>query len=986
MKRLTDLQTLRIDPSKTLSFNYKRKKYQGISGDTVATALYSNGIRIFSRSLKYRRPRGLYSLNGECGNCFMDIDGMPNIPAETTLLRDGMKIKPQTGWFGPEFDLMGFMNKMDSFMPAGFYYRRFHKPYRLWPFFLKRIRKAAGSGGIDPDFRIKGNYDEQYINADVCVIGGGPAGIMAALASAGQGLRVVLTEARPWVGGFIDHRPGEYLPDMPLFMRAWELETKLEDASDVRVFCNTFMTGFYSNNLITAFQKGTETDSFSERYIEIRAQSIVVATGCTERPLLFDNNDRPGIMQISCAHRLARAYGLVPGERAVFSIGHNLGLEAALDLSDLGLTVLAVADSRPDGQEPELIQGLADRKIPFLRGWVATRAYGGKLLNKVTLSTTDGIKQRDYECDLLVASAGLTPCSGPLFLAGAKMEFDSHTGFFLPKQLPDKVHAAGRLLGFHDGVSVETSGWLAGLAAAKDCGAPADSLLKETQDKLRELPGPVRGSKLAQPPTADSAGSKRFICFDEDATVKNVNQACEMGFDTVELAKRFAAVGTGPCQGGIPGHNLPLIISQYHEDSDPELPSTVRPPLFPTFLATYAGTSHDMFKQTPVYEVQEKAGAIFRRVGVWKRARYFSDDLTCQQEVENVRNNVGLTDVSTLGKFRIFGPDALKALQRVYVGDMSGISGYKIKYSAMCNEDGCLIDDGVILKEGENNYYITTSTARAGATVEWFRYHTRYDQWNFHMVNLTDAFGAINLAGPKSRDVLQKLTNADLSNLSFQFMDYRRFTLERQDLGMFKTGEVPKIPVHVMRLGFVGELSYEIHVPASFMQSAWDMLMEAGRDFGIRPFGLEAQNVLRLEKGHVIIGQESEIRTTLHDLGMGYLWARKKQGTKNIGDPSLSFTKHQVGRLKLIGFKMENPDETPGDGSLIVDNTIRGHVCTARHSHTLKESIGMGLVESQLAREGNRLEIFEPGAGDKRLYATVVKMPFYDSEGKRLRI
>ncbi|MCP4104810.1 MAG: FAD-dependent oxidoreductase [Desulfobacteraceae bacterium] len=988
-KRLTDLQTLRIDPAKNLSFNYKRKKYQALSGDTVATALYSNGIRIFSRSLKYYRPRGIYSLNGECDNCYMEIDGVPNVPAEITVLRDNMKIKPQTGWPSPEFDFMGFADNLDSFMPAGFYYRRFHKPYKLWPFFLKQIRKAAGSGSVEHDFQMQGNYDEQYINADVCVIGGGPAGIMAAIAAEEQGLRTVLLEARPWVGGFTDHRPMEYKPGLPLFMRAWELETKLENTPGIRVFCNTFMTGFYSNNLITAFQKGGESDSFNERYLEIRAQSVVVATGCIERPLLFDNNDRPGIMQVSCAHRLARAYGLVPGKHAVFSIGHNLGLEAALDLSDLGMEIHAVADSRPDGQDPELVEGLIERRITFLKGWTTAKAYGRKMLNKVKLCSTDGIKQRNFECDILVASAGLTPYSGPLFMARAKMEFDSHTGFFLPKQLPDKVHAAGRLLGFHDTVSVETSGYLAGLAAAEDCGATVGSLLKETQDKLRELPGPARGSKLVQAPFSGSTGSKRFICFDEDATVKNVNQACEMGFDSVELAKRFAAVGTGPCQGGISGHNLPLVISQFHEDSVfTEPPSTIRSPLVPAYLATYAGAGHDIFKRTPVYDLQENVGAVFRRVGEWKRARYFSDDFTSREEIENVRNYVGIMDVSTLGKFRIFGPDALKALQRIYVGDMSKISGSKIKYSAMCNEDGCLIDDGVILKEEENNYYITTSSARAGSTVEWFRYHTRYEKWNFHMVNLTDAFGAINLAGPNARKVLQRLTNTDLSNTPFPFMDYRRFVLDKKDFEnyeMFKSKGLPKIPVHVMRLGFVGELSYEIHVPASFMQAAWNLLMEAGRDFNIRPFGLEAQNALRLEKGHVIIGQESELRTTLHDLGMGALWSRKKETSETVGGTSLSFTKHQVGRLKLIGFIMENSEETPADGSLIVDDTIRGHVCTARYSYTLKQSIGMALVESQLIREGNRLEIFEPGAGEKRLFATVAPMPFYDPEGKRLK-
>jgi sarcosine oxidase subunit alpha len=448
-----------------------------------------------------------------------------------------------------------------------------------------------------------------------------------------------------------------------------------------------------------------------------------------------------------------------------------------------------------------------------------------------------------------------------------------------------------------------------------------------------------------------------------------------MGFDKEELSKRFTAAGTGPTQGGIPGHNLPLIISQYHSDpTESIVPTTVRPPLTPTLLRTYAGRNPDPYKRTPLHEIQKNSGAVFHRAGVWKRARYFSEDLTARSEIQNVRNNVGLIDVSTLGKFRVFGPDSLKALQRVYVGDMSRIPEGKVKYSAMCNDDGCLIDDGVITQRGENDYYLTTSTGRSGVTIEWIRYHTKYDGWDFHIVNLTEAFGAINLAGPHAREVFQQITDADLSNEAFPFMGYREFTLKGT------------VPVRVMRLGFVGELSYEIHVPASYTHTVWEWLLKVGDEFGIRPFGLEAQNALRLEKGHVIIGQESEIRTTLHDLGLRFLWYRKKPEAKAVGSFALKDTEHQEGRLKLVGFKMDDPSETPDDGSVIVDTEIRGYVCTARHSFTLEESVGLALVESHLAKEGAQLKIFEAGAGDKRLYATVVPTPFYDPEGKKLRM
>lgn len=971
MKRLPQTPTQRIDRAREISFSYRGGICRGMAGDTAASALYANGVRIFSRSIKYHRPRGLYSLDGLCSNCLMEIDGVPNVRAETTLLREGMAVEPQNVIGSPERDLLGFLDRLDWAMPVGFYYRWFHKPYRYWPFFQNRIRKMAGIGKLNPEWK-GGRYDEVYLNAEICILGGGPAGIAAALAAAGQGLRVILLEARPWPGGFYDWRSVENAQGEPLYERAANLAARLDETPGVRVFKRTAATGFYSDNLITAVQSGGDGDAFDERYLEIRAGSVVVATGCVERPLIFDHNERPGVMQVSCAHRLAKTYGLLPGEKAVFSVGDDLGIEAAAELSDLGLEVLCVADCRPDGQDPGAVEALLKRGIPFVPGWTAGKVRGRRTVEGVTLASVDGVRRKEFPCDLLVASAGLAPAAGPLFLAKAEMAYDVHTGFFLPRGLPPRVHAAGRILGYAHPASIEASGTLAGLTAAAECGAALGDRVKEAAQRLQELPGPSRGSKIVMAP---GKGRKRFVCFDEDVTVKQIDGACEMGFDAVELAKRFTAAGTGPGQGGIPGHNLPLILSQYHcEPLGSSRPSTVRPPLTPTLLATYAGETHDIFKRTPLNDSQEKAGGIFRRAGVWKRARFFSKDFSCKAEIENVRKNVGMIDVSTLGKFRIFGPDALKALQRVYVGDMSRMTEGKVKYSAMCNEDANLIDDGVIVKMGENDYYFTASTGRTGATAGWFRYHTRYDGWDFNIVNVTDAFGAINLAGPNSRAVLGKLTDLDLCNEAFPFMGFRQTKLN----GI--------VPARLMRLGFVGELSYEVHVPSSMTQAVWDWLVEAGAEFHVRPFGLEAQNVLRLEKGHVIIGTESEIRTTLHDLGMGFLWNRGKPEAKTVGAAALRFTERQEGRLKLVGFKMDQAGQTPRDGSLVVDDAIRGHVCTVRFSHTLNESIGLALVEPQLAEEGGRLRIFQDGGGDERLNATVVPTPFYDPEGKRLKM
>ncbi len=975
MNRLNQLPTLRIDPSEKLSLSYRGKTCLGVAGDTVATALFANDVRVFARSLKYHRPRGLYSLDGECSNTCMDVNGIPNVRTENTLLENGMVVKDQNVKGSANRDWLAFIDKLDWMMPAGFYYKTMHKPAAMWPVAMKQIRKAAGLGVISADHKMKGLYDEVFIKAEITVIGGGAAGMTAALAAAGSGLRVVLLESRPHLGGCFDYRVSTTGDDTPLYKRARELARQVDECGNIRVFRHTSMIGAYNNNLITAFQVGKADDSFTERYIEIRSDSVVVATGCIERPLIFEHNERPGVMQVGCAHRMARTYGLMAGSEAVFSIGHDLGLEAAIDLFDLGMKINCVADIREDGQNPELMLALAERKIPVLKGWVAAKTHGCRKVKKVTLSTVEGTVKRQFPCDLLVASAGLTPVIGPFLLAQAEMSYDSRTGYFLPTGLPKKMFPAGRMTGVNNPDSIEASGRLAGLkaaaAAAAAAGADMDKAVAEAEKAVSAHPGPERGCKLV---TAPVKGRKSFICFDEDTTIKNIKQAIDMGFDVPELIKRFTSASTGPGQGGIPGHNLPLFVARYTASINTPVPTTVRPPLVPTFLATYAGYNHHMFKHTPLHDSQKADGGIFRNIGVWQRARYFSDDLECREEILNVRNNVGMLDGSTLGKFRIHGPDALKALQRVYVSDMSKAKEDRIKYTAMCNDDGCVIDDGVVVKLGKNDYYFTTSSGRAGQTVEWFRYHTRFDGWDFNIVNLTDAMSVINLSGPNARKVLTKIVDIDVSNKAFPYAGYKELLIK------------DTVFVRAMRLGFVGELSYELHVPSSYTQAVWDMLKEAGAEFGIRNFGVEAQNVLRMEKCHIILGSESEQRTNLLDVGLGFLWDRKKTDAKTVGAVALRQAENDVGRLKLVGIRMEDDTRAAHEGSLIVDTKVRGYVATMRKSFTTGEAVGMALVESQLSDIGTRLEIFEDECNGVRLYARVVPMPFYDPEGKRMKM
>ena len=1053
--RLVPGPTCRVDFSRPLDFTFLGRPVRGFAGDTVASALYAARVRVFGRSLKYHRPRGLHSMDGESSNTLMRIDGVPNECAETTALRAGMSVSAQNVRGDPRRDVFGFIDAFDRMMPAGFYYRVGHRPRRAWPLFRDGLRRMAGTGVLDPrrglgrgggvvggKVAVAGNRAasgnragggsrpgrgkrargakrarnanrarsglraERYLNADVAVVGGGAGGMAAALAAAESGLRVCLFERRPWLGGHLAWRVREFESEA-LYRRGERLAARLlrarsRSAGIVKIFTNSPVTGVWGENLLTGFTIGTDDDGFRECHWECRAKAVVIAAGCMDRPLVFTHNDRPGVMQVQTAWRLARTYAVRPGKAAVFSVGDDLGLEAALDLADLGVAIAAVADAREaGGQDCALLEGLGDRGIEVLPGWAASRVMGRKGVRGIEVRSLNGGGGRRLRGDLLVANAGAQPRIGTLASAGARLAYCTRTHGYQPVELPRDVFVAGSMTGLRDPRAIEASGRLAGHRAAGSVAADA------AQRDLRSLPGPPAGCGIAHGPGI-GRGAKAFVDLDEDGTCKNVAESVRQGFDVPELAKRFGGFGLGPGQYRIAGQNLAMIMARMRGDPvEAALPTTVRPPLSPPSLATLAGPNHDVRKRTPLHGELAARGAIFRRAGAWERARYFTEDRTCRDEIRNVRRNVGVLDSSPLGKFRVFGPDALRALQRVYISDMRKARPGRCLYSAMCNDMGHLMDDGVVVGEGENDYYFTTSSGRAGSTVEWFRYHTRHDGWDFNLVNLTDVLGSLNLAGPNARRVLERVTGDDVSNGAFPYLGCRRITV----------GD--GVETRCLRLGFVGELSFELHVPSSYCKYVWDMLLEAGADLGIQPFGLEAQYCLRAEKGHVIIGAESEARVTLTDIGMGWLWDREDTGSRKVGAPALRACEKQPGRMKLVGFRVDKDggggggrgrgggrgvgrrsgggggDRGPGpgtrsprDGALVVDgDEIEGYVCTTRRSEALGWRYGMALVRDGVAVEGDRIEIRQEEKPSRRVSctATVVPMPFYDPEGTRPR-
>jgi len=529
-----------------------------------------------------------------------------------------------------------------------------------------------------------------------------------------------------------------------------------------------------------------------------------------------------------------------------------------------------------------------------------------------------------------------------------------------------------------DEEAIEVQARVAGLEALNDAGADVGSQLRSAREEVEALSSPRPAMNLVQ---TTGKGYMRFVCLDEDVTVGQVEQAVGEGFYQAELVKRYTAAGTGPSQGYLSGYNVAMVVSEKRGLTPGIIPPTrVRPPVIPTSMAALAGRKYHVTKRTPVHDQQASLGATFRLAGDWLRASHFTDEKACE-EIRSVRENVGFIDISTLGKFRVHGPDALRLLQRVYVNDMGKVAEGRLTYSVMCNEEGVVVDDGVVTKLGENDYFFTTSTSRAPYTREWLLFHSKEENWQVGVANLTDAYAAINLAGPLARDVLANLTQEDVGNETLPFMGFRKMTI------------CWDIPAMIARIGFVGEICYEIHVPASFGPALHDAVVQIGNPMGIQPFGLEAQSVLRLEKGHVIIVVDTDNHTTLHEIGLGRLWSQHKTDARTVGVPALTFAEQQTHREKLVGFMMEHPEETPPDGAIVVaDGVVKGRVCTSRYSPTLRESIGMALVEPDLAAIGGSLEIYRDRKlkGNRlpeiqTLKAKVVPMPFYDPKGDRIR-
>jgi sarcosine oxidase subunit alpha len=959
MTRLPPQPGERLDRSQTLSFTFDGKPVEALGGDTIGSALYAAGQRTFSRSFKYHRRRGLMCCAGQCPNCMVAVDGAPGVRACTEPVREGMTVEHLNAQPSLELDAMAVTDKLGGpFTPPGFYYKTFIRPRRLWPLYEWVLRHAAGLGRL-PQRQAERTWRTEYRrrHTDVLVIGAGHAGLSAAIAAAELGADVVLADEGPEPGGRLLWEGGHE--------QARALTARARKAG-VEILTSAPALGHF-DGLVPVWQGST--------LHQVRARRHVYATGAIEQPLVFPGNDLPGVMLSAGARRLATLYGVRPGVRAVVASTSDRGLLAASALAELGIDVLAVADLRRTPSPASAL--LREQGIDTLHGWTVVEASGRRAVTGVTLAPVAdgggagaaGAGPRQLECDLLLVAGGEAPATALIAQAGGRTEYDTERGHFRLAELPPGVLAAGEVAGEGEDHAVQASGERAGLAAAHALGlgdARSAARSEELDARIAETP---RGEQAPAPTLAKdpSSKAKAFTCFCEDVTAKDIHRGVQEGYDSIELCKRFTTVTMGPCQGRMCQLSSIRLMSEETGQSLEQVgTTTARPPWSTVPLGALAGRPIEPAKRSSIHARHRELGASIKWAGDWRRAYDYGDP---EGEALNVHEAAGLIDVSTLGKLLVRGSQAGEFLDRLYPNRLSNLKPGRVRYGVLSTDAGRIMDDGTIGRIDEDTFYVTTTSSGAGAVEQWFSWWLADWKLDVQLSDVTQALCAVNLAGPRAREILARLTDADCSPEAFAYLDSCQ-------------ARVAGVQALLMRIGFVGELGYEIHFPAAYGEDVWNAILIAGEAEGIRPFGLEPQRILRLQKQHIIVGQDTDSEST--PFGAGMPWAVKLDKPEAfIGKWALARAAELPAETALVGFTLAD-GQVPTEGAVVLDQQGRaaGQVTSARRSRQLDRVIGMAWVPSALASDGQWITISDNGA---RLSASVVTEPFYDPAGELLR-
>ncbi|WP_292162309.1 sarcosine oxidase subunit alpha [Mesorhizobium sp.] len=978
-----------IDRSVPLSFRFDGKTLVGFQGDTLASALLANGIKLVGRSFKYHRPRGILTAGSEEPNALVELRSgarrEPNTKATTAELYDGLEAASQNRWPSLNFDLMSVNQLFAPIFVAGFYYKTFMWPAKFWEsVYEPMIRRAAGLGraaGVsDPD-----HYDKAWAHCDVVIAGSGPAGLAAALAAGRSGARVILCEEDFVLGGRLlaDGGTIDGLPAAEWIARALG---ELSAMPDVRIMPRTTLFGVYDGGTYGAIEKVNDhlpvppEHQVRQRLWRIVAKRCVVAAGAIERPIVFAGNDTPGVMMASAMRSYMSRYAATPARRLALFTNNADGWRTVETALGAGLQVAAVIDARPDVSPAH--RSLAGKAgFPVLHGSVSSVDGGKDGVRKITVSLTGGARA-EVEADGLAVCGGWNPAVGLTSYHRGRPKWRDDIAAFVPDGAPPGMVAAGAANGAFGLGACLREGFEAGAAAARDTGRGGDAgSMPVASDEAFSLT-----------PLWHVAGKgKAFVDLQHDVTASDVELAQREGFESVEHLKRYTTLGMATDQGKTSNVAGLAIMAAVTGKSIPETGTTIyRPPYVPIAIGAFAGHHRDenfhAIRLTPSHHWAAEQGAVFVDTGLWKRAQWYprageKDWLeSVTREVKAVRGGVGFCDVSTLGKIDVLGPDAGAFLDRVYINSFSNLAVGKARYGLMLREDGIVYDDGTTSRLAEDHYFLTTTTAKAGLVMQHLEFcrQVLFPELDVQLTSVSDQWAQFSIAGPKTRDLLKEVVDPveDLSNEGFPFMGAREVVLRGG------------IKARLFRISFSGEMAFEISVPARYGEALVRNLMIAGKQFGVTPYGTEALGVMRIEKGHVA-GPELNGTTTAGDLGLGKMMSTKKDfvGRVMAGREALIAPNRQVvvgikptdkARRLRSGAHIIPKGEVPGPGN------DQGYVTSVCFSPMLDQWIGLGLVERGRDRIGEIVRAHDPLRGedyDVELCHSV----FYDPDGGRQR-
>ena len=984
MSQINRLSGGQIDPTTTVNFHFDGMAYRGHPGDTLASALLANGVRLMGRSFKYHRPRGVFSAGSEEPNALVELRSgnrqEPNTRATTAELFDGLVAKSQNRWPSLTFDAMEINDKFSNFLTAGFYYKTFMWPAAFWEkVYEPIIRKAAGLGALslqdDPD-----SYDKGFLHCDLLIIGSGPAGLSAALTAGKSGAEVILAEEDFAFGGRLN---AETIAVGDQSGADWAAKTAAELATmpNVRLMSRTTIIGAFDHGVYGAVERVSDHIAVPEagkpRQIlwRLYSKQTVLCTGALDRPIAFENNDRPGIMLASAMRSYANRWAVTPAQKVVVFTNHDDGHRTAVDLLAKGVGVAAVVDTRENAPK------IAD--CDLIAGGQVTNAHGRLGLNSVTVQTADG-QEQIIRCGALGVSGGWNPNVHMTCHQRGRPIWNPQLVAFCPgEELPQGMLVAGAAQGDFSTAAALTKGSEAAVAALSNIGiAAAEQPQPDTED----------GAVNITPFWYVKSGSGRaWLDLQNDVTVKDIKLSHQENFRSVEHLKRYTTLGMATDQGKTSNMGGLAIMAELTGKSIPETGTTIfRPPYTPVAIGAFAGRSTGAAfrptRLTPSHKWAAEQGATFVEVGMWLRAQWFPKAgethwrQSVDREVLATRKSVGICDVTTLGKIDVQGSDAATFLNKIYCNAFAKLAVGKTRYGLMLREDGIAMDDGTTARLAEDHFIMTTTTANAVGVYRHMEF-ARQCLWpdlDVQLISTTEAWAQYAVAGPNSRSLLRKIIDPefDISNEAFPFMGCGEITV------------CDGLRARLFRISFSGELAFEIAVPTRYGDALMRRLMAAGKEFDVVPYGTEALGVMRIEKGHAA-GNELNGTTSAQNLGMGRMVSKKKD---SIGSTlSERDGLNQTDMLMFVGFKPVNSgDKVTAGAHLMSKDSIanaandQGYITSAAYSPNLGSSIGIGFLKNGGERTGEFIRAVSPLTGSD-IEIEVVSAHFIDPKGERLR-